>query len=142
MKVVIVAKTRQGSRACIGGLTFEGQSVRLLAADAAVNTHANQDYQVGEVWDVSGAPAEQIVPPHVENFVVHARRRLGVISDCVTLIQRHLPIADGSWQEIFNSDANVYGGSGLINDRRIDAANGGLTAVLPANSVIVLERVA
>ena len=102
MKVVIVAKTRQGSRACIGGLTFEGQSVRLLAADAAVNTHANQDYQVGEVWDVSGAPAEQIVPPHVENFVVHARRRLGVISDCVALIQRHLPIADGSWQQLYD----------------------------------------
>jgi 1,4-alpha-glucan branching enzyme len=55
---------------------------------------------------------------------------------------QHPAIADGSWQEIFNSDANVYGGSGLINDRRIDAANGGLTAVLPANSVIVLERVA
>lgn len=55
---------------------------------------------------------------------------------------QHPAIADGSWQEIFNSDADVYGGSGLINDRRIDAANGGLTAVLPANSVIVLERVA
>lgn len=55
---------------------------------------------------------------------------------------QHPAIADGSWQEIFNSDANVYGGFGLINDRRIDAANGGLTAVLPANSVIVLERVA
>ena len=55
---------------------------------------------------------------------------------------QHPAIADGSWQEIFNSDANVYGGSGLINDRRIDTANGGLTAALPANSVIVLERVA
>ena len=36
MKVLIVAKTRQGSGACIGGITFEGQSVRLIAADAAM----------------------------------------------------------------------------------------------------------
>ena len=34
MKVLIVAKTRQGSGACIGGITFEGQSVRLIAANA------------------------------------------------------------------------------------------------------------
>ena len=31
MKVLIVAKTRQGGGACIGGITFEGRSVRLIA---------------------------------------------------------------------------------------------------------------
>jgi 1,4-alpha-glucan branching enzyme len=55
---------------------------------------------------------------------------------------QHPAIADGSWQEIFNSDADVYGGSGLMNDRRIEAANGSLAALLPANGVIVFERVA
>ena len=30
MKVLIVAKTRQRNGACIGGLTFEGRSVKLL----------------------------------------------------------------------------------------------------------------
>ncbi len=35
MKVLIVAKTRQGSGACIGGITLEeGRSVRLIAVDA------------------------------------------------------------------------------------------------------------
>lgn len=34
MKVIIVAKTRKGAGACIGAITFDGQSVRLLGADA------------------------------------------------------------------------------------------------------------
>jgi hypothetical protein len=48
-KVLIVAKTRQGNGACVGGITFDGQSVRLIAADAATNEHAGLEYRVGEV---------------------------------------------------------------------------------------------
>ena len=50
------------------------------------------------------------------------------------------PAADGSWQEIFNSDAREYGGSGLTNAGTIEAAHGSFTALLPANSVLVFER--
>ena len=49
MKVVIVAKTRMGSGACIGGLGFDGRSMRLIASDRETNDHFNMDYQVGEV---------------------------------------------------------------------------------------------
>ena len=76
MKVLIVAKTRQGSGACIGGITFEGQSVRLIAADAATNERAGLEYQVGEVWEVDAVPAEHVTPPHVENVIVRSKRRL------------------------------------------------------------------
>ena len=45
MKVLIVAKTRHGSGACIGGITLdEGRSVRLIAADAAFNEHVGLEY--------------------------------------------------------------------------------------------------
>ena len=55
MKVLIVAKTRHGSGACIGGITLdEGRSVRLIAADAAFNEHVGLEYNVGEVWEVDG----------------------------------------------------------------------------------------
>ena len=37
MKVLIVAKTRRGSGACVGGITEEGRSVRLMAADIDPN---------------------------------------------------------------------------------------------------------
>ena len=34
IKVLIVAKTRQGSGACIGAISADGRSLRLIAADA------------------------------------------------------------------------------------------------------------
>ena len=59
MKVLIVAKTRQGGGACIGGITFDGRSVRLIAADAATNERPGLEYEVGEVWEIDGAPPAQ-----------------------------------------------------------------------------------
>ena len=55
MKVLIVAKTRQGGGACIGGITFDGRSVRLIAADAASNERPGLEYEVGEVWEIERA---------------------------------------------------------------------------------------
>lgn len=37
MKVVIVAKTRMGRGACIGGITFDSRLVRLIPADKEFN---------------------------------------------------------------------------------------------------------
>ncbi len=49
-------------------------------------------------------------------------------------------IADGQWREIFNSDAEVYGGTGLGNPGQISSAGGIITVAIPANSVLVLQR--
>jgi 1,4-alpha-glucan branching enzyme len=49
-------------------------------------------------------------------------------------------IVDGQWREIFNSDAVQYGGSGLLNQDTLSSSNGDITARLPANSVLVLQR--
>ncbi len=48
MIVTIVAKTRQRRGACVGGITADGRSVRLIAADAAFNEHYNLKYEVGQ----------------------------------------------------------------------------------------------
>ncbi len=96
MKVLIVAKTRQGSGACIGGITLdEGRSVRLIAADAAWNEHIGLEYEVGEVWEVDAAPAERVIPPHVENIVVRSKHRLGPMTDPVPFIEAHMPPVSG-----------------------------------------------
>ena len=92
MKVLIVAKTRHGSGACIGGITLaEGRSVRLVAADAAFNEHAGLEYKVGEIWEVDGTPAEQVIPPHVENIIVRSKSRLGPMTDPIPFIETHMP---------------------------------------------------
>lgn len=49
-------------------------------------------------------------------------------------------IADGQWREIFNSDAQGYDGSGLINPGAIASASSVFSARMPANSVLVFQR--
>src|SRR5512133_2883344 len=101
-RVLVVAKTRQGAHACIGGITAEGQSVRLVAADAAVNEHAGMDYAVGEVWEVDLRPADKLVPPHVENVVVWARHRLGTAADPIASIEQRMPPVSGGIEALYS----------------------------------------
>jgi len=77
MKVLIVAKTRQGSGACVGGITLDGRSVRLIAADAEFNERAGPGVPGGEVWEVDASAAESLTPPHVENIVVPRQTPVG-----------------------------------------------------------------
>jgi ATP-dependent DNA helicase RecQ len=95
MKVLIVARTRRRAGACIGGITFDGQSVRLVAADESYNPFAGIEYHVGEVWEVDGAPAREVIPPHTENFIVHEKRKVGHLADPVSFIERHMPPVHG-----------------------------------------------
>jgi ATP-dependent DNA helicase RecQ len=110
MKVLIVAKTRQGSGACIGGITFDGRSVRLIAADAASNDRAGLEYAVGEVWEIDAVPVVQIIPPHVENVVVRRRKRMGIMSDLASFIERTMPPRSGGTEVLY--DGLVQAGLG------------------------------
>jgi 1,4-alpha-glucan branching enzyme len=45
----------------------------------------------------------------------------------------------GHWQEIFNSDAQIYGGENLGNlSTAITSSNGRIHVVIPANGFVVL----
>lgn len=100
MKVVIVAKTRMGSGACVGGITFQGQSVRLIAPDAEYNHAFNQEYSVGDVWDVDySVPA--LIPPHVENIVVHDKVRLPPIDDIAGFVEQQMTPRAGGLDVLF-----------------------------------------
>jgi ATP-dependent DNA helicase RecQ len=113
MKVVIVAKTRQGSGACIGAITFDGRSLRLLAPEQDVaRGHHNLDYAIGDVWDIDYVLPEEIIPPHVESVIVTAKRRQPPIGDLCQFILSHMPPAEGG------VDA-LYGG--LLQATRLDA---------------------
>ena len=61
----------------------------------------------------------------------------------MTPVPRHgyrVPVPhDGRWQEIVNSDAQQYGGSGVGNFGAVDAAQGGLVLTLPPLATVMLE---
>ncbi len=102
MKVVIVAKTRMGGGACIGAITFTGQSIRLIAADAETNDHFNQEYEIGDVWDVEYVADPAIEPPHVENIIVRKKTKLPSIDNVVEFIEKQMPPVCGSVELLYD----------------------------------------
>jgi len=50
-------------------------------------------------------------------------------------------LPDGGWQEVFNTDSTVYGGSNTGNGGAvITSQNGSMTMVIPANGLVVFEK--
>ena len=101
MNVLIVAKTRRGSRACVGGITAEGQSVRLVAINEATDDRAGMEYEVGEVWAVEATPAPSPTPPHVEDVIVGRKRRLRTSTTLVSAIERLMPPKAGGREALY-----------------------------------------
>ncbi len=113
MKVLIVAKTRRGAGACVGGLTEGGISVRLIASDAATNERAGLEYQVGEVWEVDSAPDPDLVPPHVENIIVRRAHRLRRSQKVEATIHRFMPPLMGGPEKLFDGVTQATAAGGL-----------------------------
>ena len=101
MKVLIVAKTRMAKGACIGGITQDGESVRLIPADIDVHERAGQEYEVGDLWEIESTPASDITPPHVENIIVHKKRRLPPLRDPIAIIEKYMPPKVGGPAELY-----------------------------------------
>lgn len=69
MKVWIVGRTKMGPKfRCIGGLTEDGVSVRLLKAKGQWDV--NSPLQVGQVWDLDFDPVQNLNAPHTEDIIV------------------------------------------------------------------------
>ncbi len=86
MRVLIVAKTRMRSGACIGAITEKGESVRLIPFNADPRDGANREYEVGDIWKITGDPETPLKPPHNENFVVDKKSRIHRTKDTRDLI--------------------------------------------------------
>ena len=102
MKVVIIARTRQGSGDCVDAVTFDGRALRLIAADDASDSRPNPGYEIGEVWEIEAAPEENPVPPHVENRVLTAKRRLGSLSGLDQFVDDRCPPVRGGIDALFD----------------------------------------
>jgi len=117
MRVLIVAKTRRGSGACVGGITHEGRSVRLVSSDPH-DAHAGLEYAVGEVWEIEDQPVLALTPPHVEEVIVLSAKRLPQRPDLETMIERFMPPVTGGPEKLLD----------------------GLLQTLPSGALYIAER--
>ena len=107
MRVLIVAKTRMRAGACIGAITEKGKSVRLIPFNADPRDGANREYEVGDIWEISAEPVpeSELIPPHIENIVVHEKRRLRTTEnteDLVSAIELLMPPKIGDPRELYD----------------------------------------
>src|SRR5438034_9557783 len=100
MKVLIVARTRQGAGACVGGIAFEGRSVRLIAPPG-VGERWGLDFEVGTVWEIEGEPPADLIPPHTENLTIRSRRRLGPMTKPPAFIEKHMAAQAGGPEALY-----------------------------------------
>ena len=101
-RVLIVAKTRMRSGACVGGIMPDGTSVRLIASDYETNPSFNMAYQVGEVWEVDYTSVSGLIPPHTENILVQNKCRLGRHHELAETILERMPPKDGGIEILYD----------------------------------------
>ena len=101
MKVLIVAKTRMGGGACIGAITEEGESVRLIPFNDDPHDGANREYEVGDIWEISAESVTNLIPPHIEKIVVYEKHRIGTANNSIDSIERFMPPRNGDPRELY-----------------------------------------
>jgi len=119
MRALIVAKTRRGSGACIGAIGEARESLRLEAVDAATNEAAGLEYKVGEVWQIEGRPVAEVIPPHVENFVVTGKQRLKSLDNLAPAIKWAMPPVEGGIEQLYEGWTGVTTAGGLYVTERL-----------------------
>ncbi len=95
MKVLIVSKTKMSNSVCIGAIARTGQSLRL---------DENQEYQVGQVWDIDYTPIAETKPPHTEDVKVCRKEYIKKIpvEKQIKSIDLLMPPSTGSPQNLYD----------------------------------------
>ncbi len=106
MDVVIVSKTHMSNAACIGGITANGRSVRLLDENG-YNQPTYNDFKVRQVWRMRFRERPNPVAPHLEDVLVDSKELRGSLRDDLTMLQLverfDVPIWRGSPDELFDN---------------------------------------
>ena len=98
---------------CIGGLTKDGRSVRLMLRDGS-NHRSSSSLKIGEWWDIDVTEAAEVEEPHTEDVLCSKGKRLGVQANLVEYLKQQKPLHKGSIDDLyeghlrFTSNGNGY----------------------------------
>jgi hypothetical protein len=101
-RVLIVAKTRMSSAACVSGLTRDtNRSIRLLGPNRS-NQPRNTSFDVGQVWELEFHQSPQITPPHVEDVIVTREDYVGQQANLRTILMQRVQPWQGEPEHLFD----------------------------------------
>ena len=116
--VLIVGRTKMGGDVrCVGGITEEGRSVRLLSPTGGnLNVHA--PYQIGQLWNMTFTPVSLLRAPHVEDVLVTNARFVGVVPDVSSYLLERLSPWRGGIGQVFGGFIRFTGNNnGYVAER-------------------------
>ncbi len=119
MEVVIVGRTQMRSHVCIGALSLENwSSLRLLPPSGEHGWPQDTAFAVGDKWEVKGNRVQDLVPPHVENFLVSDQLLQGDYGPNLRQdIEANCPVARGDFPTLYGGFLEAIA-SGSICIRR------------------------
>jgi len=120
---MVVARTKMGGgRVCVGGLTEEGESIRLMNQNCSSSLAQDSPYEVGELWEIQFAPCGERRPPHIEDVTVTAARRLQELPNIADFIRSRVDPWEGGIDCLFEDKIRFTGpGAGYISETDVPA---------------------
>ena len=109
MNVIIVGRTKMsGTSRCIGGITPNGTSVRLLN-QASNHFDVTAPFQIGQIWDMAYTAVATPVPPHVEDVLVTQYNLVDTISNLQAYVLSCIKPWKGDITQIFEGKLGFTG---------------------------------
>lgn len=107
-----------GSSRCIGGISEDRRSIRLLNHNGA-NWNSEAPFQLGQVWDMSFVSVRKPVPPHTEDVLVMDYKFIAKAPDLRALLISSVKSWKGNIEQIFDSTVRFTSScNGYICQRR------------------------
>lgn len=115
MKINILARTRMhGGRVCIGGMSDDGDSFRLMTANCEYHA-GGCPYHVGETWEMDIHPCANLEAPHLEDVAVISATLVGAAPNLRGFILERTEPWTGGIDRIFDGKIRfTVSGSGYI----------------------------
>ena len=118
MRCLIVSKTWAGRDVCVGALAADRSNLRLTEQDGSHFLPADTAYEIGQVWELSYTPCENLVAPHLEDVLVTSSEFSNTIPNLVELLPNWVQPWLGGVASLFDGKISgpTLSGSGYIQD--------------------------
>jgi hypothetical protein len=120
MQVLITSKTKMKNAYCVGGVTLEGEFIRILDKFGN-NQSLDTELNIREVWEMDFKHKLSVRAPHIEDVIVTRQKFVSSLPDDIMMInvlnKINVPIWVGSIDNVFDEKLHwTNSGSGYISE--------------------------